>query len=283
MNKFKSIFSGLLFMLLAFNLFGQEPKLHPEQFGSYGAAANSILVAQGGTNETEFKTAATLGLLTAEVDGSVTNEAQTISAAGTTAPTISLNQVGGAGGGTVTLNGAGGISLGQSGGTITITQTAGATYTAGTGISISAGVISNTGDADNDAANEIQTLSYNSGTGGLTISGGNSVTLVDNSTTNEIQTLARTASTNTATLTLTGGSTTVDDLMIVEEFAPTTGSTVSVAATLPADAAKIIVERNGLVQNVGAGKGVTSISGATVTFGRAFASGEIVRVRFPKQ
>lgn len=53
----------------------------------------------------------------------------------------------------------------------------GASYTAGAGISISAGVISNTGDADDDPANEIQTLNYTSAAGQVTISGGNTVTI----------------------------------------------------------------------------------------------------------
>lgn len=56
----------------------------------------------------------------AATDASVTNEAQTLSAGGTTSPTITLSTAGGAGGGTVTFTGTGGIALNQSGGTITI-------------------------------------------------------------------------------------------------------------------------------------------------------------------
>lgn len=63
------------------------------------------------------------GFLTAEVDGSVTNEAQTLSATGTTSPVISLSQVSGAGGGSVTLNSSGIVSLNQNSNTITISAT----------------------------------------------------------------------------------------------------------------------------------------------------------------
>jgi len=59
-----------------------------------------------------------------EVDGSVTNEAQTISAAGSTSPTINLTAAGGAGGGTVTLAASGSASLSRVGNTITIDATA---------------------------------------------------------------------------------------------------------------------------------------------------------------
>jgi hypothetical protein len=59
-----------------------------------------------------------------EVDGSITNEAQTLSAAGTTSPTLTLTAAGGAGGGTITFAAGAGISLAQSSGTITIANTA---------------------------------------------------------------------------------------------------------------------------------------------------------------
>jgi len=93
---------------------------------------------------------ASAGYLTSftEVDGSTTNELQTLSVSG--------DQLS--------------ISSGNS-----VTLPTGTTYTAGTGIGISGGVISNTGDADNNISNEIQTLSVNSDQ--LSISGGNSVTL----------------------------------------------------------------------------------------------------------
>lgn len=57
-----------------------------------------------------------------EVDGSVTNEAQTLSTSGTTSGILTLSTAGGAGGGTATIAAGTGITVGQSGGTITITN-----------------------------------------------------------------------------------------------------------------------------------------------------------------
>jgi len=62
-----------------------------------------------------------------EVDGSVTNEAQTLSVSGTTSGILTLNTAGGAGGGTATIAAGTGISVAQSGGTITITNSSPAT------------------------------------------------------------------------------------------------------------------------------------------------------------
>lgn len=87
---------------------------------------------------------------TGDTDNNPTNELQTISIAGND------------------------IMLSNGGGTITIP--AGNSYTAGTGISITGAapdfVINNTGDADNDPANELQTLSLTGNT--LEISGSGS-------------------------------------------------------------------------------------------------------------
>ncbi len=87
----------------------------------------------------------------------------------------------------------------------------GATYSAGTGIAINgSNVISNTGDADSDPANELQDISFNAGTNQLSISGGSTVTLPSGGTdadadpTNEIQTIAKSG--NTVTLSNSGGS-----------------------------------------------------------------------------
>ena len=62
-----------------------------------------------------------------EVDGSVTNEAQTLSVSGTTSGILTLSTAGGAGGGTATIAAGTGISVAQSGGTITITNSSPAT------------------------------------------------------------------------------------------------------------------------------------------------------------
>ena len=153
------------------------------------------------------QTAGAVTITGTEVDGSVTNEAQTLSAGGTTAPTINLSTAGGAGGGTVTLNGAGIITLNQSGGTITITGT----------------------EVDGSTTNELQTISaggagptsytvdLSNGGGNVTFAEGgiidltrstNTITIsateVDGSTTNELQTYSH-AGTTTYTNTLSGG------------------------------------------------------------------------------
>jgi hypothetical protein len=283
MNKFRLLFSGLL-ALLTFAVFGQEVMLHPDQVGSYTAAANTILVAKGGTSATEFKSAATLGLLTAEVDGSVTNEAQAFGAGGTTSPTMTLTPAGGVGGGVVTLVGAGGISLGQSAGTITITQTAGATYTGTAPVDVTGAVISlaNSGATAGTFNNLTVTAK------GIVTAGSNVAYLtaeVDGSTTNEIQALTRTSTNNTASLSVGGGSIAVEDLFVREEFAPTSGTTITLTGTLPTDVGKFSFRRNGLEQNYGSGKGVVSINTGTkvVTVTRAFASGEIFEIVYPKQ
>ena len=60
-------------------------------------------------------------------DQSATNEAQTLSVSGTTSGILSLNAISGVGGGTATIAAGTGITVGQSGGTITITNSSPAT------------------------------------------------------------------------------------------------------------------------------------------------------------
>ena len=60
-------------------------------------------------------------------DQSATNEAQTLSVSGTTSGILSLNAISGVGGGTATIAAGTGITVGQSGGTITITNSSSAT------------------------------------------------------------------------------------------------------------------------------------------------------------
>ena len=103
---------------------------------------------------------------------------------------------------TLSLNGSN-LSLSNGGGSVTL-PSGGGTYTAGPGISISGGVISNTGDQTN--TNEIQTLTAN-GTNLSLSNGGGSVTF-DPSNTNEIQTL--TANGTNLSLSNGGGSVTFD-------------------------------------------------------------------------
>ncbi len=62
------------------------------------------------------------GTVLTPADNSATNEAQTLSVAGGATPIVSLNAISGVGGGTVTYTAGTGITLGQSGSTITITN-----------------------------------------------------------------------------------------------------------------------------------------------------------------
>ena len=100
---------------------------------------------------------------------------------------------------TLSLNGSS-LSLSNGGGSVTLPSGSG-TYTAGPGISINGGVISNTGDLTN--TNEIQVLSTNGSN--LTLSNGGGTVMFDPSNTNEIQTL----SANGTNLTLSNGGNTV--------------------------------------------------------------------------
>lgn len=282
MNRFQLFFS-LLLLAISFRLTAQtEPLVHPSQVGSYGAAAGTIMASNGsGAGATvSLQTATALGL-----DQSVTNEAQTLSAGGTTSPTIDLTAAGGAGGGTLTLVGAGGLTFSRSANTITATQTAGATYSGTAPIDITGATVSlnnsgvTAGTYNNVTVTAKGLVSGASNVGYLTAE-------VDGSATNEIQALSRTSTTNTASLSLSGGSVAVDDVKIRESFAPTSGTTVTLTTTpLPTDVGKFIFIRNGIVQNYGASKGVVSVVPGTgvVTVTRTFSSGEVFEIEFPKQ
>ena len=89
-------------------------------------SGGSMTIAGGGIN-TVGTAGTTITITGTEVDGSVTNEAQTLSVSGTTSGTITLSTAGGAGGGTATIASGTGISVAQSGGTITITNSSPAT------------------------------------------------------------------------------------------------------------------------------------------------------------
>lgn len=79
-------------------------------------APDQTVVLTGGTGMTVTGTYPNFTLTPA--DGSATNEIQTISAGGSTSPTIDLSNSGGA----ITFVGAGGLGLSRSGNTITLTQ-----------------------------------------------------------------------------------------------------------------------------------------------------------------
>jgi len=190
------------------------------------------------------------GNVISAVDASATNEAQTLSASGTTSPVISLSQVSGTGGGSVTLNSDGIVSLNRNTNTITISAT----------------------EVDGSTTNEIQSLTLTNQILGIT--NGNSVLLpiidvvagtgitvsklagvatvsaVDASATNELQTLS--VASNVVSLSNSGGSVTIGGSGIAS--VSTTGNTITVNA----------VEADGSVSNegslsVGTGLGNTSL------------------------
>jgi Chaperone of endosialidase len=172
-------------------------------------------------------------MLPAAPDNSPTNEIQTLGLSGMT---LSLSNGGGSvvlpnggGGGTdqtLNLNGNVLTISGAGGNSVTLPSVAGGNYSGGNGISIINNVISNTGDADNNATNEIQqislagnvlTLSQNGGMINLPNGGGgnysagsgininnNVISAVDNSVTNEIQQISLAG--NVVTLSQNGGT-----------------------------------------------------------------------------
>ena len=89
------------------------------------SGANAVTVNAAGILGITESTSANGGSITltaTEVDGSVTNEAQALTVSGTTTGILTLATAGGAGGGTATIAAGTGITVGQSGGTITITN-----------------------------------------------------------------------------------------------------------------------------------------------------------------
>jgi len=168
-------------------------------------AAGSGVTLSRSTNE----------LTVTAVDVSATNEAQTLTVAGTTSPTVSINAISGTGGGTATFTGAGITALSQSGGTITITSTEVDALTTNEGsLTVAAGT--GTTSVINSNTSGQTGVTITAGTGLSISESGNVITLdntgiiteVDGSTTNELQTIANTsdATTHTATLSASGGS-----------------------------------------------------------------------------
>ena len=96
------------------------------------STGNAVTINAAGIlaiTETTATNGGSITLTATEVDGSVTNEAQTLSVSGTTSGILSLSTAGGAGGGTAIIAAGTGISVAQSGGTITITNSAPASGT----------------------------------------------------------------------------------------------------------------------------------------------------------
>jgi hypothetical protein len=166
-----------------------------QNLGNGGKSGNDqTLVIQNGTGVT---------FSVADGDSVATNELQTISASGGTSPQIDLS----IGGGNVKILGTGGTTVNQAGNAITINSTTGTTYTAGTGIDITTGTISNTSLNTDD-----QQLTYNSGSQTLSLSTTTTPSVVtldvndaDADPNNEIQTLSFTSP--NLTISGTGGNT----------------------------------------------------------------------------
>ncbi len=210
------------------------------------------------------RTGNTLTMTATEVDGSISNELQTISAngAGPTSYTVDLSS----GGGAVTLAEGAGIDLTRSTNTITIASTAtgntdlsftGASSpvtlnsSTGTDVTITAGGINTLSgtsgnvtitatEVDGSTSNELQNLSFNSGTGALSITGGTGTNLdgryltteVDGSTTNEVQAITAgdgTGDNKTLDLSLSGGTVTLDPAGVFT--LARTGNTLTMTAT----------------------------------------------------
>ena len=202
-----------------------------------GGAGGGTVTYAGAGIVTLGQSAGTITITGTEVDGSATNEAQTLSAGGTTSPTVTLSTAGGAGGGTVTLAGAGDVTLNQSGGTITITGTEVDGSVTNEAQSLSAGgttsptvTLSTAGGAGGGtvtyAGAGIVTLGQSGGT--ITITG----TEVDGSTTNELQTISAAGSgptSYTVDLSNGGGSVTLTEGANVD--LSRTGNTITIAAT----------------------------------------------------
>lgn len=150
--------------------------------------------------------------------------------------------------------------------------------------------VSLSGYLDNTDA---QTLSWVSGSGNLTISGGNTVNLdgryllteVDGSTTNEIQTLSATAGKGTLNLSLGGGSVTLNDssatneLQTIDSFNITTNQ---LRISLSQDAPTYTVNLNPYLDNtdnqalsIRAGKGTIDLTNSTsITLADSSATNE---------
>ena len=168
------------------------------------------------------RTGNTLTMTATEVDGSTTNELQTISAngAGPTSYTVDLSN----GGGAVTLAEGSGIDLTRSTNTITIAATAAGTDLSFTGASSPVTLNSSSGADVTITAGGINAISGTSGN--ITIT----ATEVDGSTSNELQTFGHAGTTSyTNTLSNGGGSFTLQAAGIAA-ISHTTG-TVTITAT----------------------------------------------------
>lgn len=225
----------------------------------------------------------TSGFLTSEVDGSITNEAQTFSTTGATDPSLDLTAANGSGGGSVTISGGANIDVTQAGGTITIAATTAeesTTVTDGNTIDFTLAGTDITGEVILDpAASNVATSSasgllvtddlsqYDNSTSAFITLGD----LSDNSATNELQDLDAVAGTNIddGSLTLNNSSASVS--FETEQF-------TTAPFTLANSPIFIIsVHRNGVYQEL---TDDYTVSGSTLTLasGAAFGVGEELTV-----
>ncbi len=176
---------------------------------------SDVTFTQGGIVTLTGTSATNITISAAEVDGSLTNEAQTWTNSGTTSWTGTLGTAGGAGGGSTTIQGLGTVSISHSAGTISITGTEvdGSTTNEGIpGVAIGSGtssvITSTTGGSTGVTINAAGILAITE----TAATNGGSITLtateVDGSISNELQTIANTsdATSHTGTLSNSGGS-----------------------------------------------------------------------------
>lgn len=225
----------------------------------------------------------TSGFLTSEVDGSITNEAQTLSTSGATDPTIDLSAANAAGGGSVTVAGGANIDVTQAGGTITIAATTAeesTTVTDGNTIDFTLAGTDITGEVILDpAGNNIASSSasgllvtddlsqYDNSTSAFITLGD----LNDNSATNELQDIDAISGTNIDDGSLSLTSSAVNVNFETEQF---TGGPFTLANT---PIFIISVHRNGVYQEL---TDDYTVAGSTLTLasGAAFGVGEELTV-----
>jgi len=221
----------------------------------------------------------TSGFLTSEVDGSITNEAQSLNITGATDPTIELTAANGSGGGSFDIVGGTGVDVSQVGGVVTIdalTSGESTSVTDGntinftlTGTNITGEVILNdpllsstaSGIALNDDLSQ-----YDNTTSGFLTSGD----LNDDDATNELQDLDVVAGTNIDDGSLTLNSSSTSAFFETEQF----GSGPFTLSNTPVFI--FSVHRNGVYQEL---TDDYTVSGSTISLvGTAFGGSEELTV-----
>lgn len=195
---------------------------------------------------------------------------QTITAGGTTSPTLTV------GAGTVTFAGAGGLTLSRSGSTITLTAP-----TAAADKFLSAAAFTGTGTSRN------YTFTVSNGTN---VTGTINVDDGDASSTNEVNVLGRAANANTVTSTNGGGSVSVSDIWHEPVITATAGQSVFVFPAPPAGSVPAAAELRIYLNGVQAPEGVDGTDWTwnsttrTLTYTvRNLSAGEKVKIAYVLQ